>query len=145
MTTTVEVLGKPLGQPRQRHAVRNGHAINYLASDHPINAFKYELRSKWDGELLEGPCVCRITAVFPRPKSKTTKRGPNLRILHTGKPDCDNVAKAVCDALNGVAWKDDSQVCQLRIDKFVAAEGENARTIVTVKPYEPGEDGLDAK
>ena len=31
----------------------------------------------------------------------------------TGKPDTDNIAKLVMDALNGVAWHDDSQVTKL--------------------------------
>lgn len=130
--TTIEVLGKPLSQPRQRHAMIGGHIRNYTPADHPVNAFKTELRTAWSSPLIEGPCICLITAVFPRPKSKTKKRGDNPRLLHTGKPDCDNIAKAVCDALNGVAWKDDSQVCELTVSKVVASADENARTIVTI-------------
>ena len=37
-------------------------------------------------------------------------------ILPTPKPDADNYAKIV-DALNGVVWKDDSQVCDSRVIK----------------------------
>jgi len=33
------------------------------------------------------------------------------------KPDIDNVLKLVMDALNGVAWKDDCQVTDVRIKK----------------------------
>jgi Holliday junction resolvase RusA-like endonuclease len=44
-------------------------------------------------------------------------------ILPTVKPDADNVAKIICDALNTRngftgAWRDDSQVCELRFKKF---------------------------
>ena len=34
------------------------------------------------------------------------------------KPDIDNIAKAVLDCLNGVAWIDDNSVASLKIDKF---------------------------
>ena len=33
------------------------------------------------------------------------------------EPDLDNIAKAVCDALNSVAYKDDAQVCSLHVVK----------------------------
>lgn len=35
-------------------------------------------------------------------------------------PDVDNIAKVVCDALNGVAFFDDRQVCKLNIEKYYA-------------------------
>lgn len=35
-----------------------------------------------------------------------------------GKPDWDNLGKLVCDALNGVAFKDDSQVCTGTVAKL---------------------------
>lgn len=38
-------------------------------------------------------------------------------ILPCKKPDLDNVAKAICDALNGVAYEDDKQICKLIIRK----------------------------
>jgi Holliday junction resolvase RusA-like endonuclease len=112
-----------------------GHVRNYTPASHPINAFKFELRSLFEGQIIAGPCYCHITAIFPRPKSKTKKTGTNPRLPHTSKPDTDNLAKAVCDALNGVAWKDDSQVCRLTVTKLVAAADEESRTIVEVGEY----------
>ena len=35
----------------------------------------------------------------------------------TKKPDADNIAKVVCDALNGLAYKDDAQVIDLTVHK----------------------------
>ena len=43
-------------------------------------------------------------------------------IKATIKPDIDNVAKAVLDGLNGIAFEDDKQVINLRIAKAYANE-----------------------
>ena len=60
----------------------------------------------------------KITAEFPIPKS-TSKRKAAALIgkWHTKKPDADNVAKAVLDALNGYAYPDDSAVSKLSVEK----------------------------
>ena len=39
------------------------------------------------------------------------------KILHTKKIDCDNLAKTVLDALNGIAYDDDKQICRLYVEK----------------------------
>lgn len=39
------------------------------------------------------------------------------------KPDCDNIAKAILDALNGVAYDDDKQVVRLHVEKEYGATG----------------------
>lgn len=40
------------------------------------------------------------------------------------KPDADNVAKSILDALNGLAYKDDSQVANLLVFKQYGAENK---------------------
>jgi len=39
---------------------------------------------------------------------------------HLKKLDTDNIAKIVADSLNGVAYKDDSQICELIVHKQYA-------------------------
>jgi Holliday junction resolvase RusA-like endonuclease len=41
----------------------------------------------------------------------------NDEILPTGKLDCDNVIKIILDALNGVCYEDDAQICNLKFEK----------------------------
>ena len=121
------LLGKPIAQPRQRHAVRGGHAVSYMPKDHPIHGFKLAIQNVAYCEidkLIEGPVCLSLVFVMPRPKGKIWKRKPMPRYLHTSTPDADNLAKAVMDALNGIAYKDDSQVCQLRVEKWVAGGDE---------------------
>ena len=39
------------------------------------------------------------------------------KVLHTKKIDCDNLCKTILDALNGIAYDDDKQVCRLYVEK----------------------------
>ena len=54
-----------------------------------------------------------IIAFFPIPKQLK-------KLLPTNSPDLDNIVKSVCDALNGIAYFDDSQICKLSIHKYYA-------------------------
>ena len=42
----------------------------------------------------------------------------NGRLRPTGRPDLDNLAKGVMDAVKGILWKDDSIVVTLHVKKF---------------------------
>lgn len=62
--------------------------------------------------LLDGPVLVKIVAVFAVPASwSKRKRADALAgvIRPTVKPDLDNTLK-LCDALNGIVWRDDAQV-----------------------------------
>ena len=56
---------------------------------------------------------------MPRPASHTTSRGAMTKsapAAHICKPDIDNLAKAVMDALTDAgAWRDDCQIVELTI------------------------------
>lgn len=59
-----------------------------------------------------------ITVLHQIPKSYSKKRRAEMANTPcTVKPDCDNVAKAVLDALNGVAYADDACVTRLYVSK----------------------------
>ena len=38
------------------------------------------------------------------------------------KPDADNIAKVVSDALNGIVYEDDSQICDLNVKKLYTVQ-----------------------
>jgi Holliday junction resolvase RusA-like endonuclease len=66
-----------------------------------------------------------ITAFFPIPKSTSKKNRALMledKLLPTKKPDSDNIAKVICDALNGVAYGDDTQIVKLVVNKRYTAE-----------------------
>ncbi len=68
----------------------------------------------------------KIIAVFEPPKSLSKKKKEELlyQINYTKKPDADNIAKAILDALNGLAYKDDSQVSALLVLKDYGEENK---------------------
>lgn len=80
-----------------------------------------------DGRQPEykGPVSAIIIAYYPIPKNASkAKRELMLagQIKPIVKPDLDNVAKIILDALNGIAYHDDNQVRSLRISKVYGLE-----------------------
>lgn len=74
---------------------------------------------------LEGQIKATICAYFGIPKSAT--KGKKLAMRHNitrpvKKPDNDNIAKIILDSLNNLAYKDDSQVVDLIVQKFYSEE-----------------------
>jgi Holliday junction resolvase RusA-like endonuclease len=70
-------------------------------------------------QLLATPISLRVVAHHAIPPS-WPKRKQLLAMdgeIIPGKPDLDNVAKAVLDALNGVVYVDDKQVIKLVAEK----------------------------
>lgn len=66
------------------------------------------------------PVEVGIAAYYGVPKSYSKRKSAKARdgfLLPTKKPDADNIAKVVCDALNGIAYIDDTQVVSLNIIK----------------------------
>ena len=123
MRICFEVPGDPQGKARPR-ILRNGRAYT------PKKTAEYEkaIRTAYQkagGQLTEHPVRVMIFASFGIPKSTTKAKRARMLIgelLPTKKPDLDNIAKAVCDALNGIAYKDDAQVCSLVVEKHYKAE-----------------------
>lgn len=71
----------------------------------------------------EGPVRLIIVARFDRPASKCSKRTPKPEEWMEGGKDGDNIAKIIQDALNHIAWKDDRQVADLHVRKYLCAQG----------------------
>ena len=44
------------------------------------------------------------------------------KISPTKKPDIDNIVKIILDALNKMAFKDDSQITKIQVEKLYAEE-----------------------
>ena len=118
-----------MGKERPRAATIGGHAKVYT----PKKTANYEAKVGYafrkaypNAEPLATAIEVTIWCYFPlnkgdyTPKGEPTKKGwAKLcgTIKHTKKPDCDNIAKAVLDGLNGLAFVDDSQIVTLSVHK----------------------------
>lgn len=107
----------PKGRPRM---TRRGRAYT------PSKTQDYErlIRDYYKNSTTDYyDCAIRVNLVFymPIPKSTSKKKralmesGEIKCTTHTG--DVDNLAKAILDSLNGVAYEDDSLVTSLHIRK----------------------------
>jgi Holliday junction resolvase RusA-like endonuclease len=125
MPVRFDVLGVPVGKGRPKFSTVNGHAVAYT----PAKTANYEtlVRLSYQQQIgafmfdKDKPLRAIIRAFFPIPKSASKKKREQMeagKIRHTKKCDADNIAKACLDALNGIAFYDDSQVCELSISKF---------------------------
>ncbi len=72
------------------------------------------------------PLEISILALFPIPKyvsRKTKELMLNGRLFPTKKPDADNIIKVILDALNGLSYRDDSQICKVYFGSQYRAAG----------------------
>ena len=71
-------------------------------------------------KLLTGAISLHLTIHVPTPQSWSKKKKSFAllgTILPTTKPDCDNVAKGIADALNQIIYVDDKQISRLIVCK----------------------------
>lgn len=83
-------------------------------------------------ELLQGPIEMHLTFYLPIPKQirGIERQAMNNNVAkHYKRPDIDNLAYVVTNALKGVVYKDDSQICVMRLEKMY---GEQPRTVIKV-------------
>jgi len=136
--TKIEIIvpAVPVANPRARATSINGKSRVYAKNTGPIATFKAMLaiaaRQEHKGEPLTGPLRVDIDFVFPRTSDMIWKRKPMPRVWHSKKPDRDNLDKAVLDGLNKILWRDDAQICDGRLRKFIAAGDEQPHARIVV-------------
>jgi len=114
------VAGKPEAQKRHR-TFRSKSGFNVQVD--PSAESKYSFSVMADKHKPDKPfresLIVLMEFRFPRPKAHYTKKGlrDSAPYYHTSRPDCDNLAKFVFDALNGIFWHDDSLISRSVIVK----------------------------
>lgn len=133
-----KVPGMPVGQGRPRFGNGRAYKDKKDTTNEAVIANACVQASREQGAHLpahpkEGTGFdVTIYAYFPIPKALTKAKRQEVadsRRYPTRKPDIDNIAKAVFDALSGKAWVDDSAVVSLLIEK---SYGEEPRLEVAV-------------
>ena len=122
------VYGIPKGKARPRFVRTKKGVRTYTpkSTETYQNDVLSAYMDKCQGEKLNGQIWARMTAYFTIPKSVPKKHRAGM-IWYDKKPDVDNIAKSVLDALQGIAYDDDKQIVTLIIDKRY---GDTARVEV---------------
>lgn len=123
MKITFTVPGEPQGKGRARAFTANGH-IGMHTPDKTVlyeNLIKMEYSAQANVRFADyDRLAVNIKAFCTIPKSATKKVRDGMAsglIRPIKKPDADNIIKVVCDALNGIAYRDDSQIVTVLFSK----------------------------
>ena len=112
--------GEPVAKGRPKFF--NGHAITPTKTANYETLVKELYWAKFAGKpMLQGQIKMTVRAYWTPPKN-VSKRKRQAMIdgidRPTKRPDADNIAKAIADALNGMAYVDDSAIVDLRVLKY---------------------------
>lgn len=114
--------GEAVGKQRPR-VVKRGRYVRTYTPEKTVTYEAHVRECYWNqiGDMmLRGAIKARIACYFAPPKSITKKTYGRIVVgeeLYTKMPDCDNIAKAILDALNKIAYADDKQVVSLKVEK----------------------------
>lgn len=87
---------------------------------------KWVIQNKFDFLLIQNSVTAFITYYMPLPKSwSEKKKNKMLNQPHVSRPDIDNLLKFTFDCMNGIVFKDDSQIYHLASEKIYS---HNPRT-----------------
>jgi Holliday junction resolvase RusA-like endonuclease len=125
---TFKVDANPVGKQRARYVKRG----NFVQAYTPEKTRTYETLIKdaarqamGVSEPLDTPVSLYLYIRVPMPASATKKR---LEAIASGdekpikKPDASNILKSVEDGMNGVVYKDDSQIINIHVTKVYSSQ-----------------------
>lgn len=124
--TTFFVPGTPAPQGSKRYlGVKGGKGIT-VESSKRVAPWRADVRAEAQKVFdapFDGPIAVSLTFVLARPKGHY-RTGRHAHLLRdaapawpASRPDIDKLARAVLDAVKGIAWHDDAQVARLTVWK----------------------------
>ncbi len=134
MVYQFEVFGPLRVQKQTQFARRGESAIVYDPSKKDKEQIRWQIRPFAPEKPLT--CACELTLAFffaiPKAASKLMRQQMLNRVIVPDKrPDFDNLAYLVTNALQDLVYDDDKRVCAAHIYKFYGAE---EKTIIRVRP-----------
>lgn len=137
MKVSFVIPGVPQGKGRPRFSRRG----NYVSTYTPEKTVNYEELVKLEycrqcknfnfgKDVPLYSCVIAYYNIPKRTSKANTKLMKDKIIRPTKKPDYDNIGKIINDALNGIAYHDDSQIVDGLVRKFYS---DNPRVKVIIQ------------
>ena len=119
-----EIPGEPQGKGRPRFA-RTGKGVRTFTPEQTAsyeNLVKVEYERQCEGHRFDDreQLEIEVEAYFAIPKSaskRTKEMMFNENLNPIKRPDVDNILKVICDSLNQVAYRDDSQIVKASVRK----------------------------
>jgi Holliday junction resolvase RusA-like endonuclease len=140
----VTIPGTPIGKGRPLSSLmKDKQGKQFIHHRTPEKTRRWEdtaaahMRVRWGQPKFSGAMELEVIALFPRPQRLMRASDPNERVPHLAKPDADNIAKAVCDALqNSGAVTDDAIIVRLTVTKFYADREEQPYVLVILRQFQ---------
>lgn len=120
-----KVLGEPVAKARPgfNSKTRVAYTKSKTKNAERLIQTEYIKQGGRNKNDYSGKVEIELAFVFPIRKSwSKAKKRAMFNKAHTIKPDLDNLEKTVLDALNHLAFKDDSQVSLVTKEKFWSNE-----------------------
>lgn len=129
-----EVVGIPVPQKQTQFVRRTGIAYNPSKKD--LEQLQWQVRPHAPQVPLDCAIEMHLTFYLPIPKSASSRLRQQMLngvVLPTKRPDFDNLAYLVTNALKEIVYKDDSLVTDCIIRKRYS---DKPRTVIKVIPIE---------
>ncbi len=143
-----EVIGKPQGKARARTFYNN--KTGHMQSVTPEKTVSYEDLIRYEyraagGTVMLGALSVHIKIYMPIPACFNKRQRLSAlagEMYPINKPDNDNVEKVVFDALNGIAYRDDTQIVENTAVKLFSDE---PRLAISIEPAKTAWAKLNGK
>lgn len=128
-----EIVGKPVPQRQSTSCTRNGKTWRYNPNQADREQMQWQIKPYAPEKPLTCPVELTLFFFLPIPKGtgkRLREQMVNRVILPSKRPDIDNLAYLVTNALKGIVYDDDSQVCAQHVYKVY---GEVPKTVIRVQ------------
>lgn len=128
-----------VGRRQADGSVLNARAVTTAANKGRLNEWRRTVQDAaavvFTATPSEEPAAVGLCFVMPRPRT-VSRAWPGVR------PDIDKLARAVLDALTGVAYRDDACVVMLMASKVYGDGDACGVTVVVADPTDASMEGL---
>lgn len=129
-----EIYGAPVPQQQTRFSCVANKPRTWDPSKSDKERIQWQIKPFAPEQPITGPVELSITFYLPIPKATSSKMRTamiNQAVLPCIKPDEDNLAYLITNALKKLVYDDDRQVCAKHVYKFY---GKEPKTVIKVRP-----------